>query len=702
MVAESRSSRMRMSVLGSVCFALFVALVARLWFLQILNETEFDARAEDNTTDVIIEPAPRGRILDAKSRVLVDNRPSIVITLDKGEMLDVSRDERADMLLRLARELSATGRYTKVAQLENRYQSDQYGPFGVVPAVGDIGETLQVYLAEHRDDFPGVGTRVDIVRDYPYGSVAAHVLGYVGTVNEEELAFARSLDSDKPYLADDEIGKSGIELFYEDALRGTPGKKTVIVDKFNNVLEERDVEPAEAGSDVQLTIDIDLQKLAEDQLLRGLEKARTQDDKEDNDTGAKIVHTAPAGAIVILDPGDGTVRAMASYPTYDPDVFSGGGVSQATFEELTDEDNYLPLLNRALQGAYPPGSTFKPITAYAALDTGLIGERGILGIHSPYEDKGTYTLLGCTAGCEFINAGGTPLGFVDLPLALTLSSDVYFYNLAANFVALEGFDSESPQTAGRLFGYGQSTGITLPQESQGRVPDREWRAQLCIDFPDADYNCEWLTGETLNTSIGQGDMLATPLQIANAYAVLANGGTLFAPNVVQAILDPITGEQLRTFGPRVIRRIFYPELFETAINDGLAGVTTFDDPDDLKADGTAFMAFKLAGFPHDEWPVRGKTGTAERQSIGETTADIALFAAWGPADDPEYVASIVMEESGFGGNYAAPVIANIFKAIATDSVPPAYNRDELALQEAEKAAEARSALGEDEQAQGSS
>jgi len=691
---------MRMSVLGSVCFALFMVLVARLWFLQILNETEFDARAEDNTTDVIIEPAPRGKILDAKGRVLVDNRPSIVITLDKGEMLDVSRDERADMLLRLARELSATGRYTKVAQLENRYQSDQYGPFGVVPAVGDIAETLQVYLAEHRDDFPGVGTRADIVRDYPYGSLAAHVLGYVGTVNEEELAFVRSRDSEKPYLADDEIGKSGIELFYEDALRGTPGKKTVIVDRFNNILEERDVEPAEAGSDVQLTIDIDVQKLAEDQLRWGLERARSQEDGDDLETGLKIKHLAPAGSVVILDPGDGAVRAMASYPTYDPDIFSGGGLSQATFDALSDPDNNLPLVNRAIQGSYPPGSTYKPITAYAALDSGLIGERGILSANAEYSDTGRFFVPGCVGEtCLFFNAGKVRLGPVNLSHALTLSSDVYFYNLAASFSGLSGFDEESPQVAGRLFGYGQPTGITLPQESPGRVPGRVWKAQLCVDNPDVFKFCEWLTGDTLNTSIGQGDMLATPLQIANSFAVLANGGTLFAPNVVQAILDPITGEQLRTFGPRVVRRVFYPDHFEATINAGLAGVMTFDDPDEDKQDGTAFGAFK--DFPHEEWPVLGKTGTSERQNIGRVTADTALFVAWGPGDDPEYVASIVIEEAGFGGNFAAPVIRQIFEAIATDSVPPAYTRDELAIQEAEKAAEARAALGQDEQAQGS-
>ncbi len=677
-----------MSVLGSVAFALFVALVARLWFLQVLNETEYDNQSEDNTTDLIIEPAPRGRILDVNGRVLVDNRPSIFITVDKGEMVDVAKDDRLAMFLHIAKEVSATGRLTKVAELETKYQSNQYGPFGVVPVLGDITEDLQVYLAEHSTQFPGVHTRVEIVRDYPFGDLAAHILGYVGTLNEEELARVRSRPTDKPYLADDEIGKSGIELFYEDYLRGSPGRRTVVVDKFNNVLEERDKVPAQAGSDLWLTIDIDLQKMAEDQLRQGLAFAREQGvPQHDAESTKDVPLAAPAGSIVVLDPRNGAVRALASYPTYDPALFSGGGISQGAFDELNDPGNHYPLINRVIQGTYPPGSTFKPFTAYAAMDTGLLGPRGLLNPTAEYLDTGKFRIPECRGEtCEFRNAGASQYGPVNLPLALTYSSDVYFYNLAAGFSMLSGFDDESPQHAAGLFGYGQTTGVTLPQESAGRLPTRAWKDSLCRDYPEAYSDCTWRTGDTLNTAIGQGDVLATPMQIANAYATLANGGTLYQPNLVAKVTDPVTKNEERTFGARVLRKVYYPDSFSALINEGLAGVTTLHNTD-IKQ-GTAYQAF--LNFPMESWPVSGKTGTSERQSAdaNKLIADTALFAAWGPAYDPQYAAAVVMEEAGFGGTYAAPVVRNIFEAIANDSVPKAYNRDELAAQAAEAAAAA--------------
>lgn len=678
---------MRMSVLGSVAFALFVALVARLWFLQVLNETEYLDLAEDNTTDLIIEPAPRGRILDVNGRILVDNRTSIFVTVDKGELLETSSVDRAAMFLRIAKELSATGRLTKVAELEKKYESNLYGPFGVVPLVGDISEELQVYLAEHSADFPGIGTRIEIVRDYPFGDVAAHLLGYVGTLNPEELARVRSRPTDKPYLADDEIGKSGIELFYEDALRGSPGSYKVVVDKFNTVLEIFDEVPAQAGSDIRLTIDVDLQKLAEDALREQLAYVREFGTPQtDIETGEDIPTKAPAGSVVVTDPNSGEVRAMASYPTYDPAIFSGDGISQADFEELTDPRNHLPLINRVIQGTYPPGSTFKTITAYAALDTGMLGPRGVLNPGAEWQDTGFYTLDPCLGECLFRNAGGQAYGPVDLPLALTYSSDVYFYNLAAGFSMRPGFDEESPQRAAALFGFGKTTGITLPQESPGRLPTREWLSSLCRDYPEDYSDCRWGTGRTLNTAIGQGDVLATPMQIVNAYATFANGGTLYQPNLVRAVVDPFDGTDITTFEPRVLREVYYPDGFRQYIDLGLAGVTTVHVSD--KIQGTAYDPF--INFPHDSWPVAGKTGTSERQSLNpnELTADTALFAAWGPTYDPRYVAAAVLEEAGFGGTAAAPIIARIFQAIANDAVPTAYNRAELAEQAAALAAEA--------------
>lgn len=679
MSLDSRSGRLRMSLLGAVALSLFAALFARVWFLQIISEQEFVAQAEGNRERTVVELAPRGRILDSQGRVLVDNRPSIVITIDKETIVkEVADVELEDLFLRLAREISATGRLTKVSEIDAAFQSDQFGPFAEVPVVRDITSDLQLYLAEHSQDFPGVNTDVITVREYPYGNLAAHLLGYVGALSEEEaLAVA---DKPKQYQPNDEIGKSGVELFYEDHLRGTPGFRTIEVDKFSNVLAVIEEVPPVAGSDIQLTIDIEIQSLVETELERGLEIARGQETKFEEE--GIIEFTAPAGAAVLIDPQDGSVRAMASYPTYDPEEFVNG-ISTEAFAELNDEDGNLPLLNRAIQGEYAPGSTFKPFTAYAAIDTGLIGSRGILDITSPYVDTGTYRIPGCEDDtCFFTNAGSTPLGNVDLRLALTLSSDVYFYNLAANFDRLQ-FDRDSVQQAAALFGFGAPTGVTLPNESGGHLPTPASRQARHDENPEAFPFPEWRTGDTLNTAIGQGDVLATPLQVATAYGVIANGGTLYAPNLAQAVLDPITGEPELEFGARIIRELYYPPRIADPIAAGLAGVPSYDDGERR---GTAVKAFSDIDFPLDRWPVAGKTGTSEKQAADRLIADFALFAAYGPLPNPEYVGAIVLEEAGFGGDVAAPVMARIYDRIAVGEVPEVLTEAEAeqrALEEAQ-------------------
>ncbi|HJM98567.1 MAG TPA: penicillin-binding transpeptidase domain-containing protein, partial [Acidimicrobiales bacterium] len=535
--------------------------------------------------------------------------------------------------------------------------------------VQDISKELQIYLAEYSYRFPGVNTTVTTVRDYPYGTLAAHILGYVGLLSEDELSSVAG--KSKTYLANDEIGKSGIELFYEDALRGTPGSKVVTVDKFNNILEINEETLAKAGSDVQLTINIDLQALAEQELERGLNLARQQPTKFEEE--GVVIFNAPAGAMVVMDPRDGSILAMASHPTFDPELFVSG-ISQDDFDELTDPGNFLPLLNRTIQGQYPPGSTFKPFTAYAALDTGLIGSRGILGIDSMFYDEGIFIIPNCEGGtCQFQNAGEAAYGDVDLRLALTYSSDVYFYNLAASFDILPGFDLESVQVAANSFGYGVRTGVTLADEGSGRMPTPASRREAYRQNPEAFLTGQWLTGDTLNTSIGQGDVLATPLQIANAYSALVNGGTLYAPNLGQRVLNPITGDTEVEFAPRILRDIYFPEAFSEPILDGLAGVTTWRS--DIGTEGTAYSAFK--NFPHEQWPVSGKTGTSEKQVESGLIADYGLFVGWGPNPEPEYVAVVILEEAGFGGQVAAPVVRKYFERIANGTVPRYLNQDEL-------------------------
>ena len=660
---DSSSGRLRMSVLGAVAFALFMALFARVWFLQIMSEQEFVALAEGNTERSVVELAPRGRILDANGRILVDNRPSIVITMDKETIANnVSGEELDELFFKLAQEISATGKLTKVAEIEVAYDSDQFGPFAEVPVVRDVTENLQLYLAERSHEFPGVNSQVVLVRTYPYGELAAHILGYVGALNEAE--FAATEGHPKRYQPNDEIGKSGVELFYEDQLRGTPGFRELEVDRFSNVVAVLENTDPIAGSDVQLTIDINIQSLAEEELRDGLDRARSQEVILIEGEELPEFH-APAGAVVIMDPTSGDVVAMASYPTFDPGLFVNG-IAVEDFEALNDAANDFPLLNRSVQGEYAPGSTFKPFTTYAALDTGLIGSRGVLEVNSTYQDVGVYWIPNCnTSDCRFTNARSEALHDVDLRMAITLSSDTYYYNLAANFDRL-AFDTDSVQQAAKLFGFGSPTGITLPFETSGVMPTPASVAAAYEARPDlfiGGSEGRWTTGMTLNTSIGQGDVLASPLQIANAYAVIANGGTLYAPNLGKAVVDPITGEIETQFGPRIVRELYWPPLISDPINVGLAGVTTYG-PDDQDRKGTALTAF--SGFPHDEWPVSGKTGTSEKESAD---ADFAVFAGFGPLPNPEYVGVAILEEAGFGGAFAAPVIREIFERIAMGTVP---------------------------------
>ncbi len=645
------SQRLRLNILGVVALSLLGALFARLWYLQVLTEQEFQEQAEANVTREVAIQAPRGRIFDAKGRVLVDNDTTLVVAMDAFILRDQlpGRDERAALALRLATEISGAGTLTKAISIFDAMNDPKYGPFEKIPIAEGVTDEFKVWLAERGDEFPGIEIEQITVRHYPYGTLAAHLLGYVGAINETE--FERRAGAQKPYQRSDEIGKAGVELAYEDVLRGVPGTRTIEVDAKGNLIREiSSVDPL-PGTDIQLTVDIDVQALVEEQLASGLEFARTQQERE------KGFFPAPAGAIVVLDPDGAEIIAMASYPSYDPSEFVAG-ISPEQFAALLDEENQSPLNNRAIQGLYSPGSTFKPFTIYAALNTGLMGPRGRITEFSPINDPGYFIIPNCTGGCEFQNAGRNPYGAVDLRRAITVSSDVYFYNLAWLFETAPGVPRESIQTNARSFGFGALSGVPLAYEAAGLMPDPELMRQRHEEFPVLFPEGEWRAGNTINTAIGQGDMGVTPLQLANAYATFANGGTLYAPNVATAALDPATGEPLVEYGHRELSKLYLPDPIWRPILDGLIGVTADDE-------GTAAEAFQ--GFPLADWPVAAKTGTAEQ--LGKF--DTAVFAAYGPVADPEYTVVVLLEEAGFGGDVAAPVARRILEPLATDSLRPA-------------------------------
>ncbi|MDP9402096.1 MAG: penicillin-binding protein 2 [Actinomycetota bacterium] len=623
------SARMRLSIVGIVVISLFSAVFARLWYLQVLDSETLQAEAIRNQERLVFEPAPRGRILDRQGRPLVENRVSEAVTVTG---IEVKGNDR--VLSRLAALLGIS-----IVELERRIADPRFSPYRPVPVAEGVPEDKIVYLREHAADFPGVQVQAVAERAYPNPGLAAHVLGYVGEINDTELAPRKT----EGYRLGDEIGKSGTEQTYEADLRGRPSRLALEVDANGRVVRTLSSRPPEPGHDVQLTLDLDVQRLAEESLAQGLEASRRRVDRQDRKS-----FVAPAGAAVVLDPRDGSVLAMASFPTYDPSAFVRG-ISPELFRTLQDKANHFPLTNRAIQGQYAPGSTFKLITALAAL------QRGAITPDTTLVDEGFFRLRSCRGErCTFRNAGSRAYGKVNLTRALTVSSDVFFYNLGASFWFGGGPNTLAIQETARQLGLGERTGIPLTSEQRGRIPDPESRRRLHELRPDAFPEGKWRAGDNVNLSIGQGETVVTPLQLANAYAAFANGGTLFEPRVAARVLDG-AGKTVREVAPKVLRQVPLDPNMRTPILEGLRGAV-FDPM------GTAAGAF--AGFPLDALSVAGKTGTA--QVTGRQ--DTALFAAFAPVENPQYVVAVVMEEAGFGGSAAAPVARRILQGLA--GAPP--------------------------------
>lgn len=642
---DSASSRLRLSILGVVVLCLFGALFARLWYLQVMAAPAFQVQAQANSARVVAEEAPRGRILDATGKVLVDNRTSLVVTLDP-QATPKAQAARDDLVLRLAETLTSFGVPTKVDGIERRLGDIQYSQLQPVPVAVDVPEALEMYLAEQADTLPGVAVERRTIRHYPEGQLAAHVLGYVGRINEAEYKARQTDDPDnpKPYQPSSDIGKGGVEAAYEAELRGKPGLRTIEVDNKQRPVRTVDYQAPVAGNDIQLTIDLDAQRMAETALQQQLEEIRGRRTKD----GANIIKS-PAGSVVTVDPRNGGVVVMASFPTYDPNDFIGG-VSQARYQQLTNDPHH-PLLNRAIQGEYAPGSTFKPFTAYSALSAGMIEP------NTTVQDDGVYERDGDTQ--VYRNAGSKGLGSVNLRTSLTASSDWYYYWLGDRFWKEEGrLGAQAQQQGYYQFGFGSRTGTELSGEATGRVPTKEWREQLYDSFSEADKaagNRDWLPGANMLMAIGQGDMLSTPLQLANAYATLANGGTVYQPSLLKAVLVPggdpnVPADVIRTREPVVLRQIpLAPELRDPIVQ-GLRGVTE-------SSAGTASATF--GGFDLGAFPIAAKTGTAEVQGKATTS----LFASFAPADDPRFATVAVLEESDFGATAAAPVVRRVYEQL---------------------------------------
>jgi penicillin-binding protein 2 len=714
---DSDSSKVRLGAVGIVALSLFLALFARLWFLQGIERQEFEAASVSNRLRVIHTEGPRGRILDRNGKVIVDNRTTIVVALDREPLREKvsGLDERHEQdLEKIREELWADFEHTAEAlrslgipnsnggpmsaqDVWGRYSDKRYSPQEPVPVAEDVGAEIEQYFMERAADYPGVIVERRTVREYPYGPLAAHVLGYVGEINDEEL-LARGGEipggdaepattttvpgqASKPYEAGDSIGKTGVEQAYEMDLRAVPGERTIEVNAKGEMLDVVSDTAPVPGDDLWLTIDIDVQALAETKLtekITGLQGGSTKDGRSTD---------ASQGSVVITDPGTGEVRAMASYPTYDPRMLVNG-IPTALWDDLQNPATGLPLNNWAIQGGYAPGSTFKPVTALAGMRSGFIRPG-----NETYYDQGVYRLQNCKSGkCEFQNAGRARLGSVNLVRSLTASSDVYYYWIGENLWLGRGAYGETPiqDTAG-AFGLGERTGIELPGEIRGRMPTPQNRREAYEANPDAFMTGDWFTGDNLNTAIGQGDVLVTPLQLANTYATLANGGAVMKPHVAfrtTRALDPTEApgaegnyEVVRTIEPAEVGRVEMTPDQYGKIFEGLVGVTQ-------DSTGTSYSVWRANPTA---WPFAGKTGTAQVKG----KADTSVFAGWGPAvpgQPPEYAIAVVIPEAGFGSDVAAPLTFDILAPMSrgqVDPVCPALDPERTECEESKAAAYAR-------------
>lgn len=607
----------RLKLLGLIVLVLLAIILLRLWFLQVMVGHVYALRAEENRYRSVPVQARRGLILDREGRPLVGNRPNVVVTampfLLLGNQAVIS--ELSDIL-----DMSADDIEKKLTYL------DQSSQERVILKEG-IDEKTLAYLSERRNELPGVFLEVVSVRDYPEGEVAAHILGYVGKVSEEDL---KRVVHPQSYHPGDEIGKSGLERVYEDYLRGSSGQKIMEIDSGGRPVRVIRITESIPGSNIYLSIDLDIQKKAEEVLEKWIYLAR-QIETEDGEGFYK----ATGGAMVILDASNGEVLAMASFPTYDPNLFVGG-ISQKDWEHLRDPASHYPLNNRAIL-PYAPASTYKVISAIAGL------EEGVLDANTTFICRGVWRELGepYPMHCWFRPGHGPS----NLERALEVSCNVFFYQtgLELDRKRLAGA-GELLQKYSFLFGLGEATGIDLPPEfgSAGRVPTEEWKREFNKNNLE---NARWYRGDTINMVIGQGDLLTTPLQIADLYLAIATRGDLYVPRLATKV-ESYDGQLVERFEPKVRRKIGVKREYLDLIERGLLRVTQ---------KGTAAQAF--ADFPLDQIPVAGKTGTGV--VTGKQTN--AWFASYAPVGDPKYVVVVMVEEAGAGGEVAAQASQEIYR-----------------------------------------
>jgi penicillin-binding protein 2 len=657
----SEKSRLRLFVVQAMVLALFLTLFARLWYMQVLTGDGYRAQAaEQSVRDVVVQPA-RGLIVDDMGRPLVANRSSWVLSIDRTLLGKLPDGVRAATLRKLSRVV-----HVPVAKVEARIllcgqPGSKSGtcwngsPYQPVPVARDVPQKIAVKVLEKSEDYPAVLAQQESARAYPspYGVNGAHALGYLSPITEGELDEAEK-DDDTSVNGASVVGRAGVEKAYDKWLRGEPGYKKVAVDSMGRVLGDSGEIQSTPGDTLVTSIDAKVQAYVEKQLHQAMMTARGTFDKV---TGRN--YAADSGAAVVMEAKTGRVVAMASQPTYDPSVWSGG-ITPKQLKKLYSQNSGNPLLSRASQGQYAPGSTWKPFMTIGALNNGFSEN----------------TQLDCSSGLQvgnrlFKNYESAAYGYISFAKALELSCDTFFYRVGLSFWQKYGSDPANAKARDPLvatakdFGFGATSGGDVTGEASGRIADRKWKysywkamkGYYCkIDKRNNTGQRDFLhvfahefclegfnyrAGDAVNFVIGQGDTMVTPLQLARAYGALSNGGKLMAPRVAKAVVSP-QGKLIREIKPKVVRRVKSKKSALRYVDTALKGTPR---------EGT--LAWKFEGFPLDKVQLRGKTGSAEVYGK-QTTSWVATYTK-------DYVVVMMITQGGTGSGTSGPAVRKIWE-----------------------------------------
>ncbi|MFF2518686.1 penicillin-binding protein 2 [Streptomyces sp. NPDC058086] len=648
--------QIRLVVIQILVLSLLGTLGGRLWYLQIRNGQEYAKEASGNHVQQVVQPAVRGSILDARGVPIADNETRLVVSASRTDLMKMKDDGKA-VLTKLADVLDVKPedviQKVRLCDAKTPQPCWNGSPYQPIPITDEATAKQALQIRERSEDFPGISAEPEAVRRYaaPGKANTAQVLGYLSPVTDAEITQAK--DSSSPYLRSDQVGRSGLERQYDKELRGKAGVTRYEVDNLGRVIGKAKSDAAQSGSNLVTSIDSRVQRVAEYELDTAMKTARQQFDKI---TGEN--YKADSGAVVVMEAKTGRIVAMASAPTYDPNAWVGG-ISAKDYKALTGKNSDYPLLNRAIQGQSAPGSTFKVVSTAAAVEAGYEWDGG-------YPCTSSYSV----GGQVFKNFEGENFGPISLGRALEVSCDTVFYGLADNEWKKDGGINPKkgePKDyffkAAHQFGLGKETGVDLPNEVTGRVPDRQWKQSYwkankdvwCkTGKKDGDYvqkiayeNClegnKMREGDEINYSIGQGDTLVTPIQEAMIYGALANGGTIHAPTIGKAIVSA-DGKTVQEIKPKVSGKLPISKDTLQGMNSALEGVVTR---------GTA--AWKFGGWPQDKITLHAKTGTAE--VYGKQTT------SWFATYTKDYTVVMTIAQAGTGSGASGEAVRNIYNAL---------------------------------------